>query len=42
MRDIISHSYFGINIGRVWRVVRDDLPPLKKELEKLASGTGEC
>ena len=36
MRDIISHFYFGINISRVWKVVKDDLPPLKKELEKLA------
>jgi len=41
MRDIISHSYFGVNMNRVWMVVRDDLPPLKKELEKLASGKGE-
>ena len=29
MRDILIHDYFGVNITRVWKVVKDDLPGIK-------------
>ncbi len=29
MRDILIHDYFGVNITRVWKVVKDDLPRIK-------------
>ena len=34
-RDILSHSYFGVSMSRVWRIIEKDLPTLKKEIEKI-------
>ena len=34
-RNILIHEYFGVNIERVWLVVKNDLPDLKKKLEKV-------
>ncbi len=34
-RDILSHVYFGVNMDKIWEVVKDDLPKLKKELKKI-------
>lgn len=34
-RDVLSHAYFGVDIGRVWSIVEKDLPGLKKEIEKI-------
>ncbi len=36
-RDILSHSYFGVSIERIWNVIEKDLPSLKKEIEKIKS-----
>jgi uncharacterized protein with HEPN domain len=33
MRDKLIHHYFGINLERVWLVLKNDLPKLKKDLE---------
>ncbi len=35
MRDKIIHEYFGIDLKLVWNVTQKDLPPLKKEIQKL-------
>ena len=34
-RDVLSHAYFGVNIGRVFRIIKEDLPKLKQEIEKI-------
>ncbi|MCX6750487.1 MAG: DUF86 domain-containing protein [Candidatus Pacearchaeota archaeon] len=34
-RDILSHSYFGVNIERVWNMLEIDLPVLKEEMKKI-------
>jgi len=34
-RDILSHAYFGINIDRVWNIIKKDLHSFKKEIEKI-------
>ena len=34
-RDILSHAYFGVNIDRVWEIIKNDLPKLKKETDKI-------
>ena len=34
-RDVLIHAYFGIDLGMIWKVVKDDLPILKKEILKL-------
>jgi len=35
LRDILSHAYFGVNIDKIWNVVKIDLPNLKKEISKM-------
>ncbi len=32
MRDKLIHAYFGVNLERVWVVVKRDLPDLKKKI----------
>jgi uncharacterized protein with HEPN domain len=34
-RDVLIHAYEGIDLKRVWRVVRHDLPVVKEAIEKL-------
>lgn len=34
-RDVIIHSYFGLNLETIWKVVQDDLPVLKKEIKEI-------
>lgn len=35
MRDNLIHEYFGVNEDLVWKVVKKDLPALKKEIKML-------
>lgn len=35
MRDILVHGYFRVNIDRIWRVVKDDIPILKDHAERI-------
>ncbi|MCZ7673554.1 MAG: DUF86 domain-containing protein [Chloroflexi bacterium] len=35
MRHILVHNYFGIDTAIAWRAVRDDLPDLKSNIQKL-------
>jgi len=32
MRDILIHEYFGVNIDRAWKVVREDIIDLRKKI----------
>ena len=32
MRNILVHEYFGINLKRVWKTVKEDLPDLKQKI----------
>lgn len=34
-RDIITHEYFGVNLERIWKTIKEDLPPLKEGIEKI-------
>ncbi len=38
MRDVLIHDYFGVDIQGVWNTVQENLPRLKRQLEKLISG----
>ncbi len=38
LRDVLIHQYFGINLKRIWEVVKTDLPLLKKELLAIIEG----
>ena len=39
-RDKLIHGYFGVNLEVLWRAVNEDVPPLKKSIEKLISKLG--
>ncbi len=32
MRDRLIHHYFGVNLTRVWNVVKEDIPQLKEQV----------
>lgn len=34
-RDKMIHNYFGVNLERVWNVIRYDLQKLKKDIKKI-------
>ncbi|MCU0653059.1 MAG: DUF86 domain-containing protein [Candidatus Pacebacteria bacterium] len=35
MRDILTHDYFGINFDKVWKTIKEDLPPLKDKIKAI-------
>ncbi|KYK33633.1 MAG: DUF86 domain-containing protein [Theionarchaea archaeon] len=35
MRDVVIHAYFGVNVKRVWEVVRKDISDVKNEMLKV-------
>jgi len=45
LRDVLIHHYFGVNLRRTWKVVREDIPGLKAEIEtvldELEKNSGE-
>jgi len=45
LRDVLIHHYFGVNLRRAWKVVREDIPGLKTEiktvLDELEKNSGE-
>jgi len=35
LRDISIHAYFNIDLDIMWEIIKEDLPKLKKEIEKI-------
>jgi uncharacterized protein with HEPN domain len=35
MRNKLIHEYFGVDVDVVWKTITEDLPPLRKQLEKI-------
>lgn len=35
LRDVLSHEYFGVDMKRVWNVVKKDLTELKPKISKI-------
>lgn len=35
MRDLLIHEYFGVNLDRIWKVAKEDIPNLKKEISEI-------
>ncbi|MCD6441049.1 MAG: DUF86 domain-containing protein [Candidatus Marinimicrobia bacterium] len=35
LRNMLIHEYFGIDIRIVWQVIQNDLPRLKKNIQKI-------
>lgn len=40
MRDKLIHLYFGVDYLLVWRTIKERLPQVKQELEKILQETG--
>ncbi|MDO8593033.1 MAG: DUF86 domain-containing protein [bacterium] len=36
-RNVLIHEYFGVDKEKVWAVVKNDLPGLKKEIKNLVN-----
>ncbi|MCB2193931.1 MAG: DUF86 domain-containing protein [Deltaproteobacteria bacterium] len=36
-RNVLIHEYFGVDLGAVWKIVRDDLPILAEQLKKIVA-----
>ena len=36
-RNVIVHGYLGIDLGAVWLVVEQDLPPLSEAVNRMAT-----
>ena len=34
-RDVVIHAYFGVDFEKVWKVVKKDLPKLKKQIREI-------
>jgi uncharacterized protein with HEPN domain len=41
MRDKLIHGYFGVDIEKVWDTAQDDLPILRKQVEKILRDFGQ-
>lgn len=37
MRNKLIHGYFDVDADVVWRAIKDDLPPLKQQIDQLLS-----
>ncbi|MBS3076167.1 DUF86 domain-containing protein [Candidatus Pacearchaeota archaeon] len=35
MRDIVAHSYFKLDIEKIWKVIKNDIPILKKQIKEV-------
>jgi uncharacterized protein with HEPN domain len=35
MRDVLSHGYFGVDWGVIWKTINEDVPELKESIKKL-------
>ncbi len=37
-RNVLVHDYLGIDLDRIWQVVSEDIPELKKQILKMLTG----
>jgi uncharacterized protein with HEPN domain len=35
MRDKLTHAYFGVDTIRVWKAMKEEIPPLKPAFEEM-------
>lgn len=34
-RDILIHEYFGVNLERIWKTIKEDLLPFKEQIKQI-------
>jgi len=37
-RNIVAHDYFGVDAEEVWQIIKNNLPELEKEIDKILKG----
>jgi uncharacterized protein with HEPN domain len=35
LRNVVVHEYFQLDLENIWKIVKEDLPPLKQILQKI-------
>ena len=35
LKNVLVHEYFGVDMSVIWHIIKDDLPKLKIEIEKM-------
>ncbi|MFH1564068.1 MAG: DUF86 domain-containing protein [Nitrospirota bacterium] len=35
LRDIITHYYFGVDYKKIWDIIKNEIPKLKSQIEKI-------
>ena len=35
IRDVLIHEYFGVNLERIWKIAKEDIPDLKSRITKV-------
>ncbi len=40
-RNLVAHEYLGIDAEEVWQTIHDDIPALRRSLQKLLDAPGE-
>ena len=41
LRNLIVHDYSSVNVERIWKIIQQDLPILKKQIEELLEQISE-
>lgn len=34
-RDILIHEYFGVNLERIWKTIKEDILPFKEQIQQI-------
>ena len=40
LRKLISHDYFSLELGTIWKIAADDIPPLEEKLHAYLATLG--
>ena len=40
MRDVVIHEYFGVTLGRIWKVIQADMKDIKNNINKVKQEIG--
>jgi uncharacterized protein with HEPN domain len=41
MRDVLIHDYLGVDFERVWMVIKNRIPELKKEIDDILKNSNK-
>jgi uncharacterized protein with HEPN domain len=41
MRNILTHEYFGVRMGIIWKTIRERLPELRYKIEEILKEGGD-